>query len=248
MTARDRLVIIVVVALAALAAAWLLEVAPKRNQASSLGNQITAEQQQLASIQGQLTQAMSARRAFAADYAQLARLGEAVPPDDDIPSLIYEIQSAATASHVDFHGLELAAGSGGASSSSTAAPLPPGAAVGPAGLPTEQFTFAFQGSFFNLSNFFNRLARFVVSTKTGVSVSGRLLTINSIGLAAGPAGFPQITATVAATTYIVPAAQGLLDGATPTGPAASAPSTPALGSTSSLAARAASAAITSPIK
>ena len=152
MTARDRTVIIVVLALGAIVAGWLMVVSPKRSQAAGLNTQITSEQSQLTTAQGQVAAGMSARRAFAGQYAQLAKLGEAVPPDDDVPSLIYQVQSAAQAAHVSFRGLQLTGGGGSSSSSSssssspsggttTPAPqLPPGASVGAAGLPTEQFT------------------------------------------------------------------------------------------------------------
>ena len=63
--------------------------------------------------------------------------------------------------------------------------------------------------------------RFVVATNNHVSVSGRLMTLNAINLAPAPQGFPQIDATISATTYLVPASQGLTAGATPSGPGAS---------------------------
>jgi hypothetical protein len=92
-------------------------------------------------------------------------------------------------------------------------------AVGPAGFPAEQFTFAFQGNFFHLSDFLNRLQQFVTTKKNEISIRGRLLTVNAISLAASPQGFPPITATVSATAYLLPASQGLVAGASPTGPA-----------------------------
>ncbi len=116
-TTRDRIVIMVVLALAAVAAGWMFVVSPKRSEASSLSTQVSSEQSQLTAVQGQVAAGMSARRQFAGQYAQLAKLGEAVPPDDDIPSLIYQVQSAAQASRVTFRGLQLT--SAGASSSSS---------------------------------------------------------------------------------------------------------------------------------
>ena len=235
MTSRDRIVIMVVLALAAVVAGWFLVVSPKRSQASSLSTQITSEQSQLSAAEQQVAAGMSARKAFAGQYAQLAKLGEAVPPDDDVPSLIYQVQSAAQTSRVSFRGLQLTGG--GSSSSSTpstssssssssgsqaAAPqLPPGASVGPAGLPTEQFTITLSGNYFNLSSFFNKLEGFVVSENGTLTIRGRLMTINAINLVPGPTGFPQITATVSATTYIVPPTEGAFGGATPAGPAPS---------------------------
>jgi hypothetical protein len=227
-TTRDRIVILVVLALAAVGACWMFVVSPKRSEASSLNTQVASEQSQLTAAQGQVAAGMNARREFAGQYAELAKLGEAVPPDDDIPSLIYQVQSAAAASHVSFRGLQLSsAGASSTSSSSstspngqsTTQPLPPGAAVGAAGLPTEQFTITLAGNYFHLSTFFNKLEGFVFPENGTLMIRGRLMSINAISLVPGPAGFPQITASVSATTYIVPPTEGAFGGATPAGPA-----------------------------
>lgn len=251
MTARDRLVIVIVCALAAAAGAWLLVIQPKRNQAASLGKQVSAAQAQLASVQQQVAQGNAARVAYARSYTQLARLGEAVPSDDNVPSLIYQLQGAANSTGVDFRTLILQAGSSastpapastpttpgakttpGSVSAATAlaAPLPPGATVGPAGFPEEQFAFTFNGNFFHLANFFKRLQSFVLANNKAVSVSGRLMTLNAFSFGAGPQGFPSITASISATDYLVPQAQGIFNGATPAGPANS--STPVTGAAS----------------
>jgi hypothetical protein len=235
-TARDRLVILVVCAVAAVAGSWFLLIGPNRDQASKLGDQVKREQAQLDAARLQVAQGEAARSEFSRSYTSLVRLGEAVPEDDNVPALIYQLQRAASAARVDFQALTLQPGAGGSAPASTAktssssavqavtATLPPGTAVGPAGFPMEPFTFTFQGNFFHLGDFFNRLEHFVTATNKRVSVSGRLMTLNAVTLAAAPQGFPQITATISATTYLVPASQGLLGGATPAGPA-SAPQT-----------------------
>jgi hypothetical protein len=238
-TARDRTVIMVVLALGAIVAGWFLVVSPKRSQVSSLSTQITSEQSQLTAAEGQVNAGMTARREFAGQYAQLAKLGEAVPPDDDVASLIYQVQSAAQATHVSFRGLQLTCGGGSSAPSTSSSPsgssttsasqLPPGASVGAAGLPTEQFTVTLAGNYFSLSSFFNKLEEFVTSDNGALTIRGRLLSINAISLVPGPSGFPQITASVSATTYIVPPTQGTFAGATPAGPA---PSTGSQASTS----------------
>jgi type II secretory pathway pseudopilin PulG len=269
-TARDRLVVAIVCTLAALAGAWLLIIQPKRSQASSLGKQVSAAQAQLQSVQAQVAQGTAARASFARSYTQLARLGEAVPSDDNVPSLIYQLQGAANATGVDFHSLVLqpasstsapattttpstsgssttpagsttSAGSttpagstptpgSVASATALAGPLPPGATTGPAGFPEEQFAFTFNGNFFHLAKFFRRLENFVLTNNKDVAVSGRLMTLNAISFGAGPAGFPSISASISATDYLVPAAQGIFNGATPTGPSSS--STPVTGAAS----------------
>jgi hypothetical protein len=253
-------VIVVVLALAAIIGGWLLVIAPKRSEASKLAGQVSAEQTKLSQARAQVAQGEAARSTYAHDYTEVARLGEAVPPDDNVPSLIYQVQHAATSAGIDFRDLVLqpAAASAapapapatttGSTTSSTAtgssttpapttatpapltassiASLPPGAALGPAGFPVEPFTFTFQGSFFHLANFFQRLQRFVVATDKTLTVSGRLMTLNAFSFAPASQGFPQITASVSATTYLVPASQGLTNGATASGPSSGASGQP----------------------
>lgn len=253
MTARDRIVLMVVLAVAAVAAAWMLVIQPRRAQASKLGTQVTSEQSQLDSARAQIAQGEAARRSFPSNYTQIVRLGEAVPADDNVPSLIYQIQGAATGAHVDFRSLQVTGGSSSSTPSSSSsngssgASLPPGVTVGAAGFPAEQFQFQLQGNFFNLSKFFNRLQQFVVAGKNQLSIRGRLMTVNAISFGAAPQGFPQITATVSATTYLVQPSQGLLAGATTAGPAGTSPQA-ASGSSSSPSTPAAAAAVTPVIR
>ena len=241
MTGRDRMILIVVAAVALLVAPYMLVISPKRDQASKLQKQVTGLQSQLDAARAEAVSARASRAAFGTSYTALVRLGEAVPTDDNTPSLIYELQSAASAARVDFQGLTYnASGAGSAPTSSPSAAqsataaLPPGATVGPAGFPIEPFTFTFQGNFFHLANFFGRLQRFVQMGNQKLSISGRLMTLNAISLGPAPTGFPQITATISASTYLLPASQGLVNGATPLGPAPSSAqtvSTPSSGST-----------------
>jgi type II secretory pathway pseudopilin PulG len=248
MTGRDRMVLIVVGVLGAIAASWILVISPKRDQASKLETKISSEQKSLSSARSELSAAEAARSTFRRSYTTLVRLGEAVPTDDDVPSLIYQLSSAASKAGVDFQGLTLdpapagaapatpppATGTAGAtaptptpttpaSTATAAGGLPPGAGIGPAGFPIEPFTFTFQGNFFHLSSFFGRLERFVVANNKRLSVSGRLMSLDAIQLTPSTGGFPQIAATVSATTYLLPTNEGLVAGATPMGPA---PSTP----------------------
>ncbi len=85
----------------------------------------------------------------------------------------------------------------------------------------------------------------MTSRGSSLLISGRLMTINGINLAPGATGFPQITATVSATTYIVPADQGAFGGATPAGPATA---SQAQASTSGSSTGSPAAAITSPLR
>jgi type II secretory pathway pseudopilin PulG len=253
-SARDRVVLIVVVAVAAVAGAWMLVIQPRRAQASKLSTQIGAEQSQLDSARAQVAQGEAAQRQFKDDFAQVVRLGEAVPADDEVPSLIYQLQNAASHAKVDFRSLQVAAGSGSSAPSSStggsqsSTQLPPGVTVGPAGFPAEQFTFSLQGNFFHLANFFHRLQQFVVAGGNQIVVSGRLMTVNGISFSAAPQGFPQITANVSATTYLEQPSQGLLAGATSAGPAGTSSTTQAAGASKTPSTPAAAAAATPVIR
>jgi hypothetical protein len=244
MTLRDRVVILALAFVALVAAGWFLVLAPMRDQVGSLGAQIDAQRQAFASAQSDLAAGTEARREYARDYATVAQLGAAVPSDDGVASLLVQVQQAASASKVKFISLKAGQSSGApapappppsgaaAATQATTATLPPGAAVGSAGFPTMPFAFAFGGNFFHLSDFIGRLERFLVVRNRELAVSGRFMTIDGIGLGAGQQGFPQIDASVAATTYLLPPSQGLTNGATPSGPAGAATPAAAAGAIS----------------
>ena len=58
MRARDRLVILVVVVVAAVVGAWLMVIQPKRDQAAKLGSQVSAAQSQLNSARADVARCM----------------------------------------------------------------------------------------------------------------------------------------------------------------------------------------------
>ena len=248
MTARDRLVILIVVVAAAVVGSWLMVIQPQRDRAAKLGDDVSAAQTQLAGARSKLAQARVAQKSAQNESAQLAQLGQAVPTDDEVPSLIYELQSAASGARIDFRGLQTVAAASSSTPATAAqtASLPPNVTVSTNGFPTEQFTFTFGGTYFQLAKFIDRVQRFVTVKGDRVSVSGRLLALNSIGLAASPDGFPQITATISATTYLMPASPTATGGATPTAPSATTSSPTA--STSGASPAPASAAVATPIR
>jgi Tfp pilus assembly protein PilO len=222
MTTRDRIVIIVLSALAVVAAAWLLAVAPEREQAAKLGAQVSAARSQLATAESSVTSARSAQTGYAAAYASLVGLGKAVPTGQEVPSLIYQLEQASNQKRVEFASIT---SGGGAGSSSSASASPTAAAAGFTQMP---FTFTFNGSFFDLYHLFQQLNGFTLRTASGgLQVSGRLLTIQSVKLAPatssttsstkGSSG--QLTGTITATAYVLPASQGLTGGATAASPA-----------------------------
>jgi hypothetical protein len=247
MTGRDRLVLVGLSALAVLAAVWLLAVSPERKQAAKLEAQVSAATAQLAAAEGQVANARGAQSRYAAAYASIVSLGKAVPPGGEVPSLIYQLAQASNQKNVDFSSIVSGSGSGASAPAGAAATT---AAAG-GGFKQMPFTFIFNGSFLDLYHMFQQLDRFTLRTASGgLQVSGRLLTIQSAKLApstgsgaaqaSGKGGAGQLTGTISATAYVLPAAQGLTGGATPAAPAgvataaasttpgASSPSAPAI--------------------
>jgi hypothetical protein len=119
-TRRDRIVIGVVLSLAVVGAFWMLALKPKRDQAAKLGKDLSAAHERLDQAQRDVREGEFARAGYAANYSAVARLGKAVPSDDDVPSLVYQLDSTAQSTGVDFRSVKLTSGSG----SAPAAPAP----------------------------------------------------------------------------------------------------------------------------
>lgn len=218
MTGRDRIVAIVVGVLAVLGAAWMLVVSPVRKQAGELSAQVSAAQTQLTSAEGQLLNARTAQAQYTSAYAAVVSLGKAVPPTQEVPSLIVQLEQASNRKSVEF--ASIVSGGGAATSTPGAAPA---ASATPAGFSAMPFTFVFNGNFFALEHLFEGLNRFTLRKASGpLQVSGRLLTIQSIKLTPMAAGASTgtnsanatLNGTITATAYVLPASQGLTGGAT----------------------------------
>jgi Tfp pilus assembly protein PilO len=204
--------------LAVLGAGWVLVVSPERKKAATLQNEVASASSQVASAEGQLASARAAQARYSAAYTSIVRLGKAVPPGREVPSLVYELAHASNQKHVDLSSIVYGGGGGATSSSTPAASL--------AGFTQMPFTFVFNGSYGDLYNLFKQLNRFTVRTASGgLEVSGRLLTIQSARLApvttaeAGKSGAELLSGTITATAYVLPATQGLTGGSTPASPA-----------------------------
>lgn len=275
MTGRDRMALGVVAAVVGIALYWFLLLAPKRHEAAAVKTKVTAAEQRLAAAKQLLAASQAARVSYAANYTAVSRLGKAVPADDDVPSLVYQLDNTSKSVGADFRAIKVntapypgaptapaapttphpaaapgaepapggqqatpvsnPAGGGAPNATATATPasspatqaaianLPPGALVGPAGLATMPFSFEFQGSFSQLATFFGRVERYVTAGRGRLAVSGRFLTLNGVSVTFTERGFPHMRGMIAATAYILPPGQGVLNGASPSAPAQNAP-------------------------
>ncbi len=227
MTMRDRLMLMGIALLAILGIVWYTAVSPEREKASKVSAEVQSARQQLASAETQASEAVSAQARYSTAYTSLVTLGQAVPASAETPALIYTLDKATHSNNIQFTSITngtsgSGSGSGSSSSSTTAS-------AQSAGLSQQPFTFVFNGSFVDLSKLLGQLEGFTVLTSNGpLQVSGRLLTIDSVTLApnASEAGggsakskSNQLTGTITATAYVLPASASALGGASASGPA-----------------------------
>jgi hypothetical protein len=111
-TKRDRIMLIVLVAAGLFGGFYMLVLKPKREEASQLAGQLQSAQDRVAKARADLATGQQARATYAANYATVARLGKAVPTGDDVPSLVYQLDTTAKETGVDFRTMKLSSGSG----------------------------------------------------------------------------------------------------------------------------------------
>jgi len=231
LASSNKLIIAMVVVVALAIAFWTLLLSPKREEAAKLSDEVAQAQESLTIHQGEVQQALAARRKFPAEYQQLVVLGKAVPSGDETASLLVALNRLAHRSGVAFQTLLLSSSGGGesetaAASVENASPtevaaslLPLGATVGPAGLAVMPYQLEFKGTFFQMANFIEGLDSLVKTRNAAVDVTGRLITISGFKLTPDEsAGFPLLEASFGVTTYVLPPEEGPTAGATPEAP------------------------------
>jgi hypothetical protein len=124
MTNRDRILIGVMACLVAVAGFWFVALKPKRAEATAAAARVAEAQTKLDTANQVLASATSARASFETDYATAARLGKAVPDDDDAASLVFQLESVARKAGIDFRSLTVG-GAGSTTTTTTPAQTPP---------------------------------------------------------------------------------------------------------------------------
>ena len=216
MSHSNKLLLALVAAIAAAGAFWFLALTPKRDEAAKLDADIAAKQSQLDASTAQLATYEKAKGNYKVNYTTMVRLGKAVPADDDVRSLLVQINDAAARSKVEFQAINVGSGTGtasdpnaGTSTPGALAPPPGTVKVGSAGFSAMPFSFGFEGSYFRLSDFFNRLEDFVTVTNKNVDVTGRLLLLGSISLTADQGDLNRLKAQIGAASYLAPTADSV---------------------------------------
>jgi Tfp pilus assembly protein PilO len=193
----------VIAAVAVVAAVFMLAIKPKREEASELATQATQAQTRLDAALASLANAKQARARFAEAQVGIARLGKAVPTDEDTATIVYQLEQTARAAGINFRSLAVDAAGSNPTPASGAGTADPAGAAAFTKVPVQ---LKFTGSFFELRRFIDHVNS-LTKMKKGkyVSAKGRLFSVDGVALDAAPTGFPQIVAKLVVTAYTAPA-------------------------------------------
>lgn len=109
LTDRDRRILLFLIPVVIVIAYWFLILSPKRSDLTSArAAQHSAEQARDQAV-SQANQLVHARQTFAADYADVIRLGKAIPDTVDSPSLLVQLDRASKGTHIDFNSVTFGA-------------------------------------------------------------------------------------------------------------------------------------------
>jgi Tfp pilus assembly protein PilO len=235
LTSRDRKILLALIPLALVAAYWFLLLSPKREEQASVQDELTQAQSERDTAVQRLAGLSSAKNSFGRDYATVVYLGKSVPTSVDMPSLMVQLDRAARGTGIRFTSIKTGtregdtspnkapAASSGSSPTDTTTSTPAAGGTAPAAtgatgsLDSIPLDFEFGGSYFDLTDFFHRMKRFVRVSNDRILVRGRLMTINTFNFEVDQ-DTGALKATVHATVYLSPKTEGVSAGATSQGP------------------------------
>ena len=172
---------------------WFVLVGPKRAEASALKAEVAALDITVANARIAATpQANEDSKPIA--VADIFRLAKAMPAVPDMPGILLELDRIAEDTGIEFQSVT------------------PLASEIVGDFQTVPITLAFEGNFYELSDFLFRL-RTLVGVRGGeLRAAGRLFAVDSISFSESTKGFPELGATLSVVAYVygndVPASAG----------------------------------------
>ena len=184
---------------------WVLLVSPQRSAAASIAKATQAAEAQIVEAQSAVHQAPpKAPKQPVIRTAGLYQLAKAMPSSTDMPDVLLELDQVARAAGVSV-GL-----------------IQPGPETAGIGVPysTVSIQMTFTGNFYSLTDLLYRLNSLVSVRDGTLDASGRLFSVNSVGLSPNGNG-NGLNATVEVTAYVY----GTFGASAATTPAVTPPST-----------------------
>jgi len=185
---KEVYIITAVVAVVLIVAWYFLLFSPPRTEISDLDSQIQSQETALATAQQEVARLEEYKKTAPQSRTEIVRLGKMLPMSEGIPSMIVELTKT-----TDVSGIDLGSITRGTTVLGT-----------PFGVQTVNLSIT--GRFFDVEDFLYRLESYVAFRNASFRVTGRLLQVTSLNLAAGAAtttgGTEPLTVTVTLNAYL----------------------------------------------
>jgi Tfp pilus assembly protein PilO len=163
MSRRARYILVGIGLLVVAALCWFFLLSPLRGQIADTETQIEDQRDQISLAKTALAQAEGTRDEGRRNQARLLELSKMVPPSEELPSLLLQLQDLADQSGIDFIAVT---------------PGEPRAVESSGGYMILPLQLQFSGTYFDVSDFAYRAEQMVAGP-------GRLLALNSVALSPG---------------------------------------------------------------
>jgi Tfp pilus assembly protein PilO len=173
--------IVVVVLLVVTAAGYFLLISPQRSKSAELAQEAQSVETQ---IQARRIDNAQARDVEPIRVADLFRVTKAMPPTDDMPGMILELNRIARQTGIRFESIT------------------PQEAADAGGYLRRPIDLVFDGNFYELSDFLFRLRSLVRVRGGQLEATGRLFTVNALNFVESQRSFPRIKATLNVNAYV----------------------------------------------
>jgi hypothetical protein len=170
----DRTILIVLPLIALAIGFYLLVLAPKQREAGELQDKADSLSAEIQTSETAISTAEAARSSFAKNYADMVKLGTAVPEDDDQATLIHDLDAMGTDNDLDFQSFAVSEDAAGAT---TSAPAPPASGTDSSSTSTDSTTTE------------------TSTTTTSAPTEASAATL-PLGATVGPAGLPVMPYTL----------------------------------------------------
>jgi Pilus assembly protein, PilO len=107
LTNRDKKIVLLLLPLVLVGAFWFLVLKPKRQEAAKLTDQVTQAEEARDAAVSQANQLQAAKAKYASQYAEMVRLGKALPTKVDMPSLLVQLNEAAKGTGIEFGSIQV---------------------------------------------------------------------------------------------------------------------------------------------
>jgi Tfp pilus assembly protein PilO len=173
--------IVIGVLLVVTAAGYFLLISPQRSKSADLAKESQSVETQ---IQARRIDNAQARNVEPIRVADLFRVTKAMPPTDDMPGMILELNRIARQTGIRFESIT------------------PQEVADAGGYLRRPIDLVFDGNFYELSDFLFRLRSLVRVRGGRLEATGRLFTVNSLNFVESQRSFPRIKATLNVNAYV----------------------------------------------